>query len=198
MIAVNTPRIGRMALARWLSLLAHPFVTTTVMVAVMALHFGTPADAVRSVALVVAFGVVPLALLMYRQVRRGSWENVDASNARERPVLFTIALLGLVLLLTYLLLVHPRSFLVRGIYGGLGMVIVCAAVTRWVKVSLHVAYAALAATILLLARSPAGWAMAAVIPALMWSRLAMGRHRPLELLLGLLIGIATGMAIHYL
>ena len=56
-----------------------------------------------------------------------------------------------------------------------------------------------------------GWSPAAVvvtrvggaflvllIPALMWSRWALGRHSGLELALGLLIGTATGLAIHYL
>lgn len=168
------------------------------MVGVIAARVGTAGDVLRSVALVVAFGVVPLALLMRRQVRRGSWQNVDASNARERPVLFVVAILGLVLLLTYLLVVHPRSFLVRGIYGGVGMLVVCAIATRWVKVSLHLAYAALSATILVLAGSPVGWLPALGIPALMWSRWALGRHDAVELVLGLLIGIATAMAIHYL
>ena len=39
----------------------------------------------RSVGLVMLFTIVPLAVLMWRQVRRGKWENADASNRAERP-----------------------------------------------------------------------------------------------------------------
>ena len=36
--------------------------------------------------MVAAFTLLPIGILMLVQVRRGSWGNVDASNARERPI----------------------------------------------------------------------------------------------------------------
>ena len=79
------------ALARWISIVAHPFVMVAIMVAASALHSGTAEDALRSVALVGAVTLVPVAVLMIRQVRRGAWENVDASNRAERPILFAVS-----------------------------------------------------------------------------------------------------------
>ena len=135
---------------------------------------------------------------MWRQVRRGSWENADASNREERPILYIVGGVGVVALLVYLLLVRPQSFMVRGVVATLGMMAVCGAATRWIKVSLHMAFAALAATALALMRAPIGYALLVALPALVWSRLALHRHTPLEVALGTIIGAGAGAAMHYL
>ena len=57
---------------------------------------------------------------------------------------------------------------------------------------------ALAATALALMRAPLGYALLAMLPAIVWSRLVLGRHTPLEAAIGAIIGAATGAAIHYL
>jgi hypothetical protein len=184
------------ALARWISILAHPFVMAVLLVTVAAGRLGPPAGALRSLGLVALLALVPVALLMGWQVRRGAWQNVDASNPRERPALFWVGGGALVALVVYLRLRQPTSFLIRGSLAVLAMLAVCALANRWLKVSLHLAFAALTATSLVLLGSAVGWAVAAAIPALAWSRLALGRHRPLELAVGGAIGAATGILLH--
>jgi hypothetical protein len=82
-------------LARWISIVAHPFAMIALLVAVPAMRQSS-GHAVQSV-LLVALIVIPIAVLMFRQVRCGRWSNVDASNPSERPVLFVVALAGLLL-----------------------------------------------------------------------------------------------------
>jgi hypothetical protein len=185
-------------IARWLSIVFHPFVMVGVMVGVAAAATQTGGEAARSVGLVMLFTIVPLGVLMWRQVRRGKWENADASNRAERPILYIFLGIALVTLLAYLLLLRPQSFMVRGVVATCGMMAVCAAVTRWVKVSLHMAFAALAAIALALMRSPVGYALLLALPAILWSRLTLQRHTPLEAILGTIIGAGAGAAIHYL
>ena len=84
--------------ARWLSIIAHPFVMVVVMVGVSAATRQPADEALRTVAVVVAFTVVPLLVLMIWQVRRGAWENVDASNRAERPMLYLVGGVALVAL----------------------------------------------------------------------------------------------------
>jgi hypothetical protein len=184
----------RRSLARWVSIVAHPFVTTLVLVAAVELRRGTLA-AVRAVALVGLLFVAPVALLMVRQVRGGHWGHVDATDRRERPVLFAVGGACTLALLGYLALREPGSALLRGGVGTLGMLALCALLTRWIKLSLHMAAAALAATTLLHIGSPAGWPLAAVLPVLGWSRVALGRHSLAEVALGLAIGAGTALAI---
>ena len=88
--------------------------------------------------------------------------------------------------------------MVRGVVATLGMLAVCGVATRWIKVSLHMAFAALAATALALMQAPVGYALLLALPALAWSRLALHRHTPLEVALGTFIGAGAGAAIHYL
>src|SRR5437763_1465611 len=82
---------------------------------------GGPGGATRAALVVALLALLPIAVLMLVQVRRGAWQNVDASNARERPALFMVSAAGLALLLAYSLAVHPQAFLVRGAIGTLAM-----------------------------------------------------------------------------
>ena len=184
-----------MAAARWLSIIAHPFVMVGVMVGAAVARRHSAGEAVRSVLIVGAFTIVPLLALMVRQVRAGAWENVDASNSSERPALYMVGAVGSIALLVYLLFAQPQSYLIRGAGGFMVMLAVCALATRWIKVSLHMAFAALATTTLLLIGSPAGWVLLPIVPALAWSRLTLRRHRPVEVGVGIVIGFLAGTAI---
>ena len=103
--------------ARWVSIAAHPFVMVGVMVGSAAARQNSAGEVVRSVLIVLAFTIVPLLVLMVRQVRAGAWQNVDASNTSERPILYVAGGLALIALLAYLALARPQSFLLRGAAG---------------------------------------------------------------------------------
>jgi len=187
------PRVSQ--LARWVSILAHPFVTALVLAAAVETRRVGPAAAARTVGLVGALFVLPVAALIARQVRRGAWGTVDASDPRERPILFLVGAAGLLALFGYFARVRAGTPLVAGSAGVLAMVVVCAAMTPWVKLSLHMAAAALAASVLLGRGIAIGWLLAAVLPMLGWSRVALGRHRWLEVALGAAVGACTGALI---
>jgi membrane-associated phospholipid phosphatase len=169
-----------------------------VMVGTTAARFRPANEIAANVWIVVLFALVPIALLTARQVRRGAWGNVDASDVRERPLLYAVGISGLGALVAYLAIWRSDSFLLRGSSVALGVVVLCAITTRWIKVSLHVTAAALAATGLILSGSMVGWILAALVPLLIWSRLALGRHKPLEVALGAVVGIAGGIVMRLL
>lgn len=175
-------------LARWISIVAHPFVTATVAFAAGAFRSMSRAEAMKIVAAFAAVCVLPMLLLSLRQVRRGAWEHIDASNKRERPALYAIGIGATTLLFVYLLLMHPRSHFVRAIPITLFAPAACGLAVRWVKISLHVFFAAFAAWLV-------GWLFFALVPLVAWSRLVLARHTMLEVVLGALIGAATGFAI---
>ena len=185
------------AVARWVSIIGHPFATTMVLVLAAALRRSTLREALTTLLFVALIALLPVAVLMVRQVRKGSWTNVDASNRAERPPLFTVGIVALAVLVGAVLLFRPGSSLLRGAAGALIMMAVCAVATRWIKVSLHMAFGAFATTTLLLLRSPAGWGLLALMPVLAWSRLALKRHSLAEVMVGLVIGIAFGCAISF-
>jgi putative transposase len=184
--------------ARLVSIAAHPFVTVGLMAGVSAARIGGRREAVSAIALVAVLVIAPVAGLMRRQVREQRWQNADASNPAERPILFVFISAGLIALVVYAMLTHSRSFLLRGSGATLAMMVACAVITPWVKVSLHVAFASLAATTLMLLGSPVGWILLALIPVLAWSRLHLSRHRPVEIVLGLIVGTAAGLSLLYI
>ena len=186
------------AAARWLSIVAHPFVMVSLMVATAASAKQPVHEAVRTVALVVVVTIIPLAALMIARVRSGAWENADASNKQERPFLYVAGLVLLAGLLVYLIAFRPRDFMTQGVIGTLGMFAACALATRWIKVSLHMAFAALASTVLVLMGSAVGYVLAVALPFLAWARLLLSRHTPAEVAFGAVIGACAGAAIYYL
>jgi membrane-associated phospholipid phosphatase len=167
---------------------------TALLVAVAATRQSS-GSAVRSVLLVMLAVVVPVAMLMVRQVRRGRWTNADASNASERPVLFVVSMAGLAAAVVWLLLYDPASFLIRGLVVVAAFIVIAAVLTRWIKLSLHVAFATLTATALSQIGSPVGVALIPLVPVLAWARLVLTRHSLLEVAVGCVLGAATGLAL---
>ena len=96
-------------IARWISILAHPFVMVALLVAVPRWRQSSRTLALQSLLLVIIAVLVPMSVLMLRQVRRRRWSNVDASNPSERPLLFIVGLAGLAALLAWLVLNDPKS-----------------------------------------------------------------------------------------
>lgn len=167
---------------------------TALLVAVAATRQSS-GSAVRQVLLVMLAVVLPVAMLMVRQVRRGHWTNADASNASERPILFAVSMGGLAAALVWLLLYDPASFLVRGLVVVAAFIVAAAVLTRWIKLSLHVAFATLTATALTQIGSPVGVALIPLVPVLAWARLVLTRHSPSEVAVGCVLGVATGLAL---
>jgi hypothetical protein len=155
---------------------------------------GAPAAVAGAVALLL---VAPLGALTWWQVRRGAWETVDASRPSDRPLLFGVALAALLALGLALTVLAPTSAVAASLPWVGAIVVGCAGLTRWIKLSLHLLVAALAAVVLL-ARAPAlGAVLLAALPALGWSRVALRRHRWSEVLVGTIAGALAGLLLRH-
>jgi membrane-associated phospholipid phosphatase len=174
--------------ARALSVAGHPFAT----MAAFALAAGSRAGVARTAVLAAAAIVVPIAVLVAVQRRSGAWETVDASRPRERPVLYAVAGSAAAAVLAALVLRRDAG-VAREIGGALVLVAGAFAVSRWVKASLHVAFAAFAAAASFRLGAPAAWGFATAAPAIAWSRLRLGRHAPVEIAAGAALGVVAGL-----
>ena len=182
-------------IARWVSIIVHPFAMALILAVVPGWYLSSRTSPMLGILLVTLTILLPLSVLMFRQVRMGRWTNVDASNKSERPVMFIVALIGFSILISWLIFNDPHSFLLRGALITTGFVVLAYALNRRIKLSMHVTFASMTATSLTILGSPIGYALIPAVPLLAWSRLALLRHRPYEIILGLFLGALCGVVL---
>ena len=178
----------RIAIALVVSIAAHPFAVALVLIGIAATKLHGVGTAAQLVGLTSVGFVVPLWIFVWRKWRSGQWETVDASMPSNRPALYTVALLLMAALAAAIGLLRGWDPILRGCTGVAGMLGVAAILNRWIKLSLHVAFAAFAAAVLLRLDWRMGAAFALVVPLLAWSRLALARHTWQEVLGGAALG----------
>ena len=182
------------AAARALSIVGHPALLMPVAVTAAASGPGAPPQLLR-VALGTALAVaVVVGLYSLWQVRRGRWAHVDASHPAERRQL-NLLLAGVLCGAAALLwaLGQPSAVVAGPLLAAL-LVLLTHALRRWLKVSLHVAFALFAAA-LVWPNLPGTLAISALAVGVAWSRLVLGRHTLPEVLTGALLGVAFGAAL---
>ncbi len=191
------PVVNRFAAARLLSIVGHPAVLMPVAVAGVVQSRGASASTAAT-ALGLTGGLV-LAVLVFSalRVRRGDWAHVDASRPKERVQLnlFLLALLlGAAALSQSLGAARP---VVAGPLLAAALVGLALSLRRWLKLSLHTAFAVFAAALWWPDRL-AGLGFLLLAGAVAWSRLALGRHSRAEVLVGALAGAVAGVAFQWL
>ena len=131
------------------------------------------------------------------QVRSGRWSHVDASTRNERNSLNVLLAAISASVAAVLWYVTRTRSLPLGFALAAALVLTALLLTRWVKVSLHVAFAAFA-TVFLWPNRLAVVAGVVFTAALVWSRLVLRRHVGADIATGLLLGAAAGSAYHML
>jgi membrane-associated phospholipid phosphatase len=187
----QTSRSVRREVARWISILGHPFVLIPGLVAAVTIPSLPPEQAAQIVGIVVLVSVVPMLLLMARRVRSGAWTNYDVSVREQRTGMYPAALAmttATALVLAWAQVPWP---ILRGVLAILLLIGTGALVNRWLKISLHTAFAVFTALAFL--PSPGLTAgMLALALAIAWSRLELGRHTLAEVIGGALLGTLIG------
>ncbi len=177
--------------ARWISILGHPFIVLPLAVALTSKSIETTWVLIGVMA-VMAFAIV-------RKVRRGDWNDFDVSMLEHRPGVYARAIPLMAaawLLTTWLRRPAPISW---GFGVAIAVMVIAAALNRFrLKVSMHAAFTSYGAT-MPMATMPAfaaGLAMVALLVA--WSRVVLGRHTVAEVVVGAALGVVGGIALRVL
>ncbi len=173
-------------IARILSIVLHPIATLLLLVAVAA-------GRSRVLLLAIAIGFVPMIAVIVWQTRTRRWKNVDASVPTERHVLFGASLVFVLLLAAALRWWSPQPQAARGALAVGAIFATAWALLRWMKLSLHVAFAAFAAASLAFIDQRIAIAMLVAVPWLAWARLRMKRHTMREVIGGAALGLVAGL-----
>lgn len=187
----------RIAVARAVSIAGHPVVFLVVAALVAASTRGASLRQLWFIGgALVTLGLVVLGF-SWLQVRAGRWSHVDASVRNERNSL-NVFLGGLCLLSSVLLwFVTRRLYMSLGLALSGALIVIALLIARWVKVSLHAAFAAFA-TALLWPIKLAVVAGVLLTVAVVWSRLVLGRHVAADVAAGLVLSAVVGGMYHVL
>jgi len=185
----------RLAFARAISIVGHPAVLILAAALITASNRGSSLRQLWLVSgVVVILGGIVLGF-SWMQVRAGRWSHVDASARGERTSLNVFAGTLCFLSAALIWLMTHRTEMSMALAMSGAIFVIALAMARWIKVSLHVAFAVFA-TALLWPDRLAGVVGALVTAALMWSRLVLGRHVAVDVIAGLVLGVAAGGAYH--
>jgi membrane-associated phospholipid phosphatase len=185
------PALNRTAIARAVSIVGHPvmLVPAAGLTAASA-RAASPQQLQFIGGALLILAVIALGFSWF-QVSSGRWSHVDASVRKERTSLNVF--LALLFFLSALLLWMLGRLQPMAVALALSSAICISALlaARWVKVSLHTAFAAFA-TALVWPLTPAVVVGAFLTVIVVWSRLHLGRHVAADIVAGLLLGIAAG------
>ncbi len=186
---------GKILIARWVSIIGHPFLCIVLlMLLVLPAHVGE-ASAIRIAGIVVLAGLIPLGIFMWRRHASGRWLTIDASSPKDRPLAYMAAFAVLAALSLYFLLTEPSSEILRGSIAFALIIGIGAAFNRWIKLSMHMAFAVFTGLILLKISPGYGLAILILVPLVGWSRLALSRHTVREVVGGCILGVVVAIVI---
>lgn len=182
------------ALARVVSVSGHPMVALPLAALALTAARGQYRIALWMTLGFTAFAAVVMAYSSW-QVRRGRWSHVDASGKNERKSLNRFLLAALLVSTACAAWSGFSAQLTLGLALSAAMVLAAMLTSRWCKLSLHMAFVVFAVFLLLLdAPWWAGLAGLCFAGAVAWSRLALRRHVPRDLIAGAAVGALTGIA----
>lgn len=183
------------SLARALSILGHPLVVLPMAVMLLAVDDG--ADRQRLSGLALLLGGLAGLVMAYSwwQVRRQHWRHVDASARTERRSLNRFLSIALAIAAVFAWTWASQRELALGLALSAALIALAMLSARWWKLSLHVAFAVFAAVLLARVSWQACVGGLAFAAAVAWSRWALSRHAPRDLIAGAVAGGSMGLQI---
>jgi hypothetical protein len=179
----------RIQIARWVSIIGHPFTFVILLVATSSWKIHGGQHALGTTGIVVAAMLVPLGLFIWNRYSLGHWETVDASAPSDRPALYTAAFALLIPVGIYFILRDHSAEMVRGLAAVAILLGILAGLNRWIKLSVHLTIATFAAVIITRLTPSFGVVLLMFIPFLAWSRLVLSRHSSAEVAGGFFLGL---------
>jgi membrane-associated phospholipid phosphatase len=206
-----TQSTRRHPVARAISIIVHPILLPLVTLGVLAylalggtvtrLHVAALLRALELVGIAVLVTAAPIAVIVIVQVARGSWKDTDVSVREQRYLLYPFGIACMLLSAGIFDLIGAPGIAIRSTFGLAGANVVNGLINLRYKVSAHATAAALCSTLFWLATpradNPALFGAPVTVAAVLvgWSRVALGRHTVGQVILGWVVGVASGVAV---
>lgn len=177
-------------LASLISTLGHPAMLMSLAVVFAPVRHVSPNQSAATWLVPLLIVAIGLAFAFWK-VHRGQWQHVDASVPKERTQLNVFMLCVLVGASALCWFGLGQMALALGLAASSVILASALILARWLKLSLHVSFAALAACVLVSDYLSIAVAAGSII-LITWSRLQLQRHTWSDVVAGLSVGLLTG------
>lgn len=192
----------RHGVAHWISAIIHPvfFPLLTILVLGMAYTHNDIRRTAELAGLAIALTALPVSLLVFIQVKRGVWSDLDVSRRTQRYTLYPLILLcAAALAYVYFRINAPKEAL-AAVFALLFANIINGLINLVWKISAHATTAAVCAALLWDLPLVHTWGPPAATGAILvsWSRVELGRHTTGQVIAGCLVGVGAAVSAIYL
>jgi hypothetical protein len=183
--------------ARFISIAGHPFVLLALLLFLPRFQSSTN-GALRTTLTFAIIVFVPLTILIWRSYASGEWRTVDASDKADRPLFYRVSIALVLGATAWFWLVERSPALARGSLAAAAMLLLAATLNRWIKISLHLAFACFSGILLARVRLSYGLPVLLLVPPLIWSRIVLSRHVFSETVGGVVLGVLGALGFMWL
>lgn len=181
-------------IAKVISTVGHPFLTVPLFAIFLIFSIESTQRAVYLSLLIVGGIFLPIGLKTIRGVRKGTYTNLDVSDQAQRQKWFVTTTV-LLLAVTVIVWVTNQEWTLRlALACALVLLIIAQVVNKQIKASMHLAFHAFLGFLILSLNWVAGACFLLFALPLAWSRIHLGRHIWKEVIVGMILGSALGLA----
>lgn len=176
--------------ARWIERVLHPaFISVLTVLLVMYLSGVGLLSAIGWVVLMVIFLVGPLLIFNLYNKQRGLDSHLVA---RDKYTEYGLAGIGLVLLFAVLYLAQAPRIFIMTLYAVAAATLISSAINQFVtKISRHAIVVAGSTALMATVSWPLAGVMGVLALAVMWSRVRLGHHTPIQVWLGVIVAVGA-------
>ena len=175
----------RKRIAKLTSDILNPFLVSLVIILVLSSESASGTiDALKWSLILVAIGILPIFLAIIYSVRKGRLDGIFPNIRQQRTRFYLLS--SVCAAAGYAVLHYFKApLMLRAAFAtGLSTVVVFMGINLWWKISLHTAFVAALATVLILLY---GWIAAiatVLVPLIAWARIELKQHSPAQVIVG--------------
>jgi membrane-associated phospholipid phosphatase len=184
-------------IARLLSILGHPLLTTAIFIIFLNFHLFDSTKAFFNVVIIIGIIIVPTIIWNYRKTQKGDYSNFDVSVRKQRNSFYALVIGLTFLVILILFFTKQPKPLYFGMIFALSLFIISFIANFFIKISLHTAISIFLSFSIMIIDLRFGIAMTGISVLIACSRLILKRHSLNEILAGFMIGLLTGASLFY-
>jgi membrane-associated phospholipid phosphatase len=190
------PLETRKKIASLTSNILNPFVVG--LITILFLSFESTSSTVGALKwslILVAIGMLPVFLVMLYLARKGKLDSIFTSVRQQRTGVYLLATLCAVVGGVIITCLEAPLVLRATFVAGFAAVIVFMVINLWWKISLHIAFIAASATVLIILYGYLGAISLVFLPLMGWARVESGQHTPAQVAAGAFLAVVITVVV---